>query len=118
MLEKFALFKIAFCKAPVFSRASLRLTSVATSAGPETAPGMASSWFCADIHTFVDLSWPGRRKATDLLWLRLRAACCLPQAIVELLKCGTASNAVLSKLLPLQLQTQSPSLAESVQPGT
>src|SRR5208282_3633218 len=48
MLEKLALLKIAFCKAPVFSRASLRRTSVATLSLPAAVPGMAESWTCAD----------------------------------------------------------------------
>src|ERR1019366_2872971 len=48
ILEKLALLKIAFCKAPAFSRASLRWTSMTTSSVPAAA-GMAESWFCADM---------------------------------------------------------------------
>ena len=43
ILEKLALLKIAFCKAPVFRRASLRRTSATTSTAPE-ASAMAGSF--------------------------------------------------------------------------
>src|SRR5271157_2681069 len=49
MLEKLALLKIAFCKAPAFSRTSLRRTSVTTFSLPTAASEVAESWFCADI---------------------------------------------------------------------
>ena len=43
MLEKLALLKIAFCKAPVFSRASSRRTSVSTSTGVSHNDGVFGS---------------------------------------------------------------------------
>src|SRR5580704_3068020 len=49
MLEKLALLKIAFCKAPAFIRASLRRASVTTFSLPAAAAGMAESRFCADM---------------------------------------------------------------------
>src|ERR1039458_6494465 len=44
ILEKLALLKIAFCRAPVFSRASSRRTSVMTSTKP--APSSAKAATC------------------------------------------------------------------------
>src|ERR1700730_10245036 len=49
MLEKLALLKIAFCKAPAFSRTSLRPTSVTLLSLPTAASRVAESWFCAEI---------------------------------------------------------------------
>src|SRR5450756_1530122 len=49
MLEKLALLKIAFCSAPVLSRAASRRTSVTTSTVPAASSEMAGSWYCADI---------------------------------------------------------------------
>src|SRR6202162_4390847 len=47
MLEKLALLKIALCKAPAFSRASLRRTSVTTLS--LLAAGMGEPPVCADM---------------------------------------------------------------------
>src|ERR1035437_1601555 len=41
ILEKLALLKVAFCRAPVFSRASSRRTSVITSTAPAASSGRA-----------------------------------------------------------------------------
>src|ERR1035437_10225918 len=49
MLEKFSLLKIAFCSAPVLSRAASRRTSVTTSTVPAASSEMAGSWYCADM---------------------------------------------------------------------
>ena len=49
MLEKLALFKIAFCSALVLSRAALRWTSVMTSPLPAVSAEIAGSWCCLDI---------------------------------------------------------------------
>src|ERR1017187_8584826 len=49
MLEKLALLKIAFCSAPVLSRAASRRTSVTTSTVPAASSEMAGSWYCADM---------------------------------------------------------------------
>src|SRR5450759_463454 len=49
ILEKLALLKIAFCKAPVLSSASSRRTSVTTSTVPAASAEMAGSLDCADI---------------------------------------------------------------------
>jgi hypothetical protein len=49
MLEKLALLKIAFCRAPVLSRASLRRTSVTTSGLPAASSRMTESWCSVDM---------------------------------------------------------------------
>src|ERR1019366_2007208 len=49
ILEKLALLKIAFCRAPALSSASLRWTSVTTSSLPAAAPRMTESWCFADM---------------------------------------------------------------------
>src|ERR1019366_5737835 len=49
MLKKLALLKIAFCSAPVLSRAASRRTSVTTSTVPAASSEMAGSWYCADM---------------------------------------------------------------------
>src|SRR4051794_19054690 len=48
MLEKLALLKIAFCKAPVLSRASSRRPSVITSTVTAASSEIATSWFGRD----------------------------------------------------------------------
>src|SRR5687767_14609883 len=53
MLEKLALFRIAFCRAPVFSTASLRRTSVMTAPATVSASIIAfSSINCSDLELF------------------------------------------------------------------
>src|SRR5580700_20142 len=49
MLEKLALFRMAFCSAPVLSRAAARLTSVTVSATPAASSKRATSWYSAGI---------------------------------------------------------------------
>src|SRR5512140_3023475 len=49
ILEKLALLKIAFCKAPVLSRASSRRTSVTTSTVPAASSETTGSWSCGDM---------------------------------------------------------------------
>src|SRR3989442_8849017 len=49
MLEKLALLKIAFCKAPVLSRAASRRTSVMASALPASPSRKAELWICSDM---------------------------------------------------------------------
>src|ERR1035437_5658434 len=53
MLEKLALLKIAFCSAPVLSRAASRRTSVTTSTVPAASSEMAGSWYCADMSNLL-----------------------------------------------------------------
>src|SRR6476619_1642390 len=58
MLEKLALLKIAFCSAPVFSRAASRPTSVTPSAAavsmaPTVSSEMAGSRDCADMRCLL-----------------------------------------------------------------
>src|ERR1039457_2571734 len=54
MLEKLALLKIAFCKAPVFSRVSSRRTSVTIS----TARGSPSRMVVCIFVPFLICDWP------------------------------------------------------------
>src|ERR1017187_2552899 len=63
ILEKLALLKIAFCKAPVFSRASSRRTSVMTSTMPEASSEIAGSWYCADTEPAAPLPSPSAKFA-------------------------------------------------------
>src|ERR1039457_6845529 len=55
ILEKLALLKIAFCKAPVFSRASSRRTSatISTAAGSPSGIGV-----CSIFVPFLICDWP------------------------------------------------------------
>src|SRR5882724_11758241 len=55
MLEKLALLKIAFCKAPVLSRAASRRTSVTASALPASPSRKAESWICSDMAASVQI---------------------------------------------------------------
>src|SRR5881296_2248125 len=55
MLEKFALLKMAFCKAPVLSRAASRRTSVTASALPASPSRKAESWICSDMAASVQI---------------------------------------------------------------
>src|SRR6266436_3838754 len=55
MLEKFALLKIAFCKAPVLSRAASRRTWVMASALPAPPSRKAERWICSDMAASVQI---------------------------------------------------------------
>src|SRR5450759_464802 len=60
MLEKLALLKIAFCKAPVLSKASCRRTSVMPSAVPAAGLRMARSRMflgMADLRVKREMVW-------------------------------------------------------------
>src|SRR6202521_89106 len=69
MLEKLALFRIAFCSAPVLSSAASRRTSVTTSTVATESSGMTGSWYCADM-SLTSLALPKPTAALgDLLCL-------------------------------------------------
>src|ERR1017187_3868321 len=63
ILEKLALLKIAFCKAPVFSRASSRRTSVMTSTVPAPSAEIARSSDCAGTQVMAPPSFAATRAA-------------------------------------------------------
>src|SRR5882762_5895013 len=60
MIEKVALFRIAFCKAPVFSKASLRRTSVIGSVAGPLSPGTASDGMLIVLFLLLPSLRPGR----------------------------------------------------------
>src|SRR5580704_17422600 len=71
MLEKLALLRIAFCRAPVLSRAAARRISVTTSTVPAAPSTRTGSWHWVDIDQPPS---PNPREALGDFFLSARGA--------------------------------------------